>query len=206
MDQINKTGMSELWDSSTFYGESAAWLESMYETYLTHPDKLETKWRLYFDGISSPNPQKRTGSNGNGHGNGVGGNGSAAVNVRREVSPREMHDYFVNYALQKHTRGFEAQTGFDHERKQVQVLQLINAYRFRGHQVANLNPLDGRREAGLAELTLGYHELSENDYDTVFETGSLATAEHLPLREIHQVLQQVLPLTSCLHLIHPLLK
>ncbi len=176
MAQLSKTGMSELWDSSTFYGESAAWLESMYETYLSNPDKLEARWRLYFDSLSVPNQAKA--------------NGHAAVTSNREISPREMHNYFIDYAQRKQTRGFEAQKNYDHERKQVQVLQLINAYRFRGHQVANLNPLDGRREAGLDELTLGYHELSENDYDTVFETGSLATAEHLPLREIHQILQQ----------------
>ena len=40
MAQITKTGMSELWDSSAFYGESAAWLESMYEIYISDPDKL----------------------------------------------------------------------------------------------------------------------------------------------------------------------
>ena len=183
MAQLSKTNMSELWDSSAFYGESAAWLESMYEIYLSNPDKLEPRWRLYFDGITAPNPSR---PNGDG--------GAAETSNRdisaREISPREMRHYFINYAQHKQTRGGEAQTGFDHERKQVQVLQLINAYRFRGHQAANLDPLNGRRETRLAELTLAYHELSENDYDTVFETGSLATAEHLPLREIHQVLQQ----------------
>ncbi|MCK4675848.1 MAG: 2-oxoglutarate dehydrogenase E1 component, partial [Gammaproteobacteria bacterium] len=183
MAQLSKTGMSELWQSSAFYGESAAWLESMYETYLSNPDKLAAKWRLYFDSFSVSNQSRP-------NGDGDAAPTSNRETSNREISPREMHDYFINYAQHKQTRGFEAQTSFDHERKQVHVLQLINAYRFRGHQVANLNPLDGRREAGLAELTLEYHELSENDYDTVFETGSFATAEHLPLREIHQILQQ----------------
>jgi len=176
MAQINKTGMSELWDSSTVYGESAAWLESMYETYLSNPDQLEEKWRQYFDGIPAR-------SNG-------GGNGSGITDLSRETSPQEMHDYFVNYAQHKHARGFEALTGFDHEKKQVQVLQLINAYRFRGHQIANLNPLNGRRESDIAELSLEYHGLSEIDLDTLFETGSLAAATNLPLREIHRILQQ----------------
>jgi 2-oxoglutarate dehydrogenase E1 component len=53
MAQITKTGMSELWENSAVYGESAAWLESMYETYLSDPDKLETRWRQYFDGLHS---------------------------------------------------------------------------------------------------------------------------------------------------------
>ena len=177
MTQSNKPDMAELWESSAIYGESAAWLESMYESYLSNPDKLEAKWRQYFDGI----PAKT---------NGHAVDGYEVDSLGRETSPREMHDYFLNYAQQKNARGFEAQTSFDHEKKQVQVLQLINAHRFRGHQVANLNPIGGRSEADVAELSLNYHGLSESDLDTVFETGSLAAADNLPLREIYQIVQQ----------------
>lgn len=172
MDQKTKTNMTELWDSSAFYGESSAWLESMYETYLSNPDLLDEKWRQYFDALS------------------FSGDSRSPAAQSTETSPKEMHDYFVNYAQQKHVRGFDAQTSFDHERKQVQVLQLINAYRFRGHQVAAINPLGGRRESKVAELALEYHDLSESDLDTVFDTGSLAGAESLPLKEIYQTIQQ----------------
>lgn len=181
MAQITRSGMSELWQSSTFYGESVAWLESMYEVYLSHPDKLEAKWRQYFDGLAAAEKSKKAKSK---------GNGKAVVSVDREISPKEMHDYFINYAQQKHARGFEAQSSFDHERKQVQVLQLINAYRFRGHQVADTNPLGRRRQVQVDELSLQYHELTEIDLDSVFETGSLAGAESLPLRKILQIIQE----------------
>ena len=182
MAQTTKTGMSELWQSSAIYGESAAWLESMYETYLSHPDQLEEKWRLYFDAL----PSKI---------NGRSGHGDAVEKLsreisHREISPREMHNYFLDYAQQKHARGFDADIAYDHEKKQVHVLQLINAYRFRGHQVANLNPLGGRREAEIDDLSLEYHELSKTDLDTVFETGSLAANASLSLRKIYQILQE----------------
>lgn len=164
--------MTELWDSSTVYGESAAWLESLYETYLNNPEQLDAHWRQYFDEL----PRPRRGKNGNGD--------------LHEVSPREVHDYFIDYALHKHELGYRAQLSFDHERKQVQVLQMINAYRFRGHQVANINPLGGRRKSEVAELSLEFHGLSEKDLDTVFETGSLAGPGSLTLRDIHAILQQ----------------
>ena len=180
MAQITKTGMSELFNSSTFYGESAAWLESMYETYLSNPNQLEEKWRLYFDAL--PVTAKKN------NGNAVAATSSESH--AREISPKEVHDYFVSYAQQKHMRGFEALTSFDHERKQVQVLQLINAYRFRGHQIANLNPLGGRREVDVDELSLQYHDLFDSDLDTIFETGSLAVTGGLPLREIHRIIEQ----------------
>ena len=163
-------GMTELWDSSTVYGESAAWLESMYETYLNNPEQLDPHWRRYFDSLP------REGKNGNGG--------------LPEISPREVHDYFIDYAQHKHELGYRAQLSFDHERKQVQVLQLINAYRFRGHQIADINPLGGRRESEVAELELEYHGLSDKDLDTVFETGSLAGPGSLTLRDIHETLKQ----------------
>ncbi len=63
-----------------------------------------------------------------------------------------------------------------HEEKQVRVLQLINAYRFRGHQVADIDPLGLRASAAPGRSwSLAYHDLSEADLDTVFDTGSLAS-------------------------------
>jgi 2-oxoglutarate dehydrogenase E1 component len=172
--------MDDLWGSSTVYGESAAWLESMYETYLSSPDTLEPKWRQYFDELAARHGRHN-------------GDGTPARQKASEVSPREMHDYFLNYAQQKHTRGFAPTTSFDHERKQVQVLQLINAYRFRGHQVAKINPLSkGRapRYDDVEELTLAYHGLAHADLNTLFDTGSLAAAESLTLSAILDIVQR----------------
>jgi len=50
--------------------------------------------------------------------------------------------------------------------------------------------LGGRRESHVAELSLDYHGLSEDDFDLVFETGSLSGAEALPLSQIFQIVQQ----------------
>ncbi len=196
MTQKNKTGMSELWNSSAFYGESAAWLESMYETYISDPGKLEAKWRQYFDTMSGADlaqdsaQSKSKGNGGNGAATSLNRAGQTARKPDREISPREMHDYFVNYAQHKHARGFGELVGYDHEKKQVQVLQLINAYRFLGHKIADINPLGARRESEVDELKLQYHELLSSDLDTVFETGSLAAAASLPLRDILKIIQQ----------------
>ena len=177
MPQVTPLDMSELWDSSAVYGENAAWLESLYETYLSNPDELAANWREYFDKLTIK----------------AAANSKTNENIdrsKREVSPREIRDYFVDYAQQKHVVGYQAQSGFDHEKKQVQVLQLINAYRFRGHQIANLNPIGSQNEDEIPELSLDYHGLSGNDLDTHFETGSLAATSSLPLREIYQIIQQ----------------
>ncbi len=48
--------------------------------------------------------------------------------------------------------------------KQVKVLQLINAYRFRGHQHANLDPLGLWKQERVADLDPAYHDLTEADF------------------------------------------
>jgi 2-oxoglutarate dehydrogenase E1 component len=76
-----------------------------------------------------------------------------------------------------------------HSSKQVSVLQLINAYRFRGHRRADLDPLLQYERPDVAELNPAYHNLSEKDLDTVFNTGSLQGIHEAKLREIINIIQ-----------------
>ncbi len=59
----------------------------------------------------------------------------------------------------------------EYERKQVRVVQLICAYRQRGHQKASLDPLGLAEREHVADLDLQFHQLSAADFDTVFQTG-----------------------------------
>jgi 2-oxoglutarate dehydrogenase complex dehydrogenase (E1) component-like enzyme len=68
------------------------------------------------------------------------------------------------------------QVHFEHDQKQVRVLQLINAYRYLGHRQADINPLN-KPSAPISELTLKHHQLSEEDLAVRFNTGSLAAPD-----------------------------
>ena len=72
----------------------------------------------------------------------------------------------------------------DRFQKQVAVLQLINAYRFRGHRQADLDPLRQYERPEVAELDPAYHGLTDEDLDTTFNTGSLVGPAKATLREI----------------------
>ena len=61
----------------------------------------------------------------------------------------------------------------EHEKRQVGVLQLIAAYRNRGHQKAKLDPLGLMQREYVPDLELAAHGLSRADFDTVFQTGNL---------------------------------
>ncbi len=75
--------------------------------------------------------------------------------------------------------------------KQAAVLRLINAYRMRGHQVADLDPLGLTNRVDVPDLALAFHDLSDADLDTVFDTGSLAAGDRMTLREIVAVMGDV---------------
>lgn len=70
------------------------------------------------------------------------------------------------------------------EAAQVAVLQLINAYRFHGFRVANLDPLKLHELPQILELDPSNHGLTPTDLDQEFETGSLAGPPRDTLRNI----------------------
>ena len=157
--------LQALWATSPLAGVNAAYLEEMYEDYLQHPDKVSQVWQDYFASLPRVNGQET------------------------EISHAEIRSQFRAIGMHRKAAGTVVPQGVEHIHKQVRVLQLINAYRFRGHQNARLDPLSLHEPDNIPELKLDYHELSEADYDTQFETGSLAAGkEKATLREIVDIL------------------
>jgi 2-oxoglutarate dehydrogenase E1 component len=77
----------------------------------------------------------------------------------------------------------------DMTEKQASVLQLIRAYRVRGHLQADTNPL-GYEWQYHTELDPATYGLTVWDLDREFITGGLGGEERLPLREILKVLRE----------------
>lgn len=128
-------------------GDNAAYIEQLYEHYLTAPDSVDAEWRSYFD--QYPQGDQPHGS------------------VREQFLLRARNSTRAQPMLQ-------SSVSTDHERRQVGVLQLIAAYRNRGHQKAKLDPLGLAKREHVPDLDLAAHGLSKSDLDTVFQTGNLA--------------------------------
>ncbi|MDH3971847.1 MAG: thiamine pyrophosphate-dependent enzyme, partial [Gammaproteobacteria bacterium] len=160
---MSKQGMKVLQRTSLLDGDNSAYLESLYESWLQDNDSVPENWRDYFAGLPQVNGQAR--------------DDILHSELRREFSR-------LTGRLRGHRIARLTGVRLAHESKQVRVLQLINAYRFCGHQYARTDPLR-RSEPELApEMDLGYHDLSEADFDTVFQTGSLVGPEEATLEEI----------------------
>jgi 2-oxoglutarate dehydrogenase E1 component len=68
--------------------------------------------------------------------------------------------------------------------KQAAVLQLVNAYRVRGHLMADLDPLNGKEPSYHSELDPLTYGLTIWDLDREFATGTFGTKPIATLREI----------------------
>jgi 2-oxoglutarate dehydrogenase complex dehydrogenase (E1) component-like enzyme len=75
--------------------------------------------------------------------------------------------------------------------KQARVLELINAYRVRGHLIADIDPLRLMALQTHPELDLETYGLTIWDLDRTFWTGGLAGGDHMPLRNIIGVMRRV---------------
>ncbi|MEC9481850.1 MAG: thiamine pyrophosphate-dependent enzyme, partial [Halomonas sp.] len=160
--------MELMWRTSHVSGGNAHYVEALYEQYLVDPNAVPDEWRSYFDQL--PRPE-----------------GSPSYDV--PLSP--IREQF--YQLSRNRRAAQGAVAADsgENKKQVKVLQLINAYRFRGHQKADIDPLGLRNPTPVPDLDLSFHQLSKADMDTEFQTGSLFLGKDTaPLKEIVEALEQ----------------
>jgi 2-oxoglutarate dehydrogenase E1 component len=163
--------------SGALYGGNAAFIEDLYERYLKDPESVDLAWRERFDAMRQ----------------------QAANEAPDEIAPAEVahgpvRENFLRLAQESRSRARAKST----ERlepaaaeKQSAVLRLINAYRYRGHQVADIDPIQLRDKPKIPDLDPAYHNLGPDDMDLVFHTGSLYAPDRMPLRDIIAMVEQV---------------
>jgi len=151
----NGSGMLEQWATSHIAGGNAEYVEALYEGYLQDPKGVSPEWRDYFDKL--PLVQSDAGT-------------------LHDLPHSVLRERFARISkMRVRTDATVANDSHStaYERKQVRVVQLISAYRQRGHQQAALDPLALTPRPTVPDLDLSFHELSEADIDTTFQVGSV---------------------------------
>lgn len=162
---MQNSAMKPWLDSSWLAGANQSYIEQLYEDFLTDPDSVDEVWRSMFQQLP-----------------GTG------------VKPEQFHsttrEYFRRLAKDA-TRYTSTVTDPAANSKQVKVLQLINAFRFRGHQHANLDPLCLWKQERVADLDPAFHDLTDADFQESFNVGSFAIGkETMKLADLYAALQQ----------------
>lgn len=139
-------------------GHSLAFVEGLYEEYLSDPSSVTEEWGRYFESI-------------NGH-------------VPKGIAPRLGPSFTPATLFNPPGAVAEIQTGesvSDMVALQHRVDNLIRNYRMRGHSIADINPL-GPPDALLPECTPEYHGFNEGHLDLSFSTTE--DGERMTLREL----------------------
>ena len=166
---MQQGSMHRQWATSHLGGVNSAYVDELYEDYLTDPNSVPEDWRAFFEKLPA-----------------------ADTSVEADMPHSTVREYFL---LQAKNRARVQKFGpgavsTEHERRQVRVLHLIAAYRNRGHQVADLDPLGIMKREQVPDLELSHHGLSQMDLGTVFQTGNLFVGKpEATLQEIYDCLR-----------------
>jgi 2-oxoglutarate dehydrogenase E1 component len=166
---MQQSVMKAWWDSSHMAGGNATYIEQMYEAYLDDPQSVSEEWRGIFEKLPKLD--------------------GVEIETKHSIVREQFRSLASLGPAARAGSGSQQQTVSDE--KQVKVLQLINAFRFRGHQHANLDPLGLWIQPRVRDLELSHHNLSEKDFDTTYNVGSYAIGkESMPLGDLFKSLNR----------------
>jgi len=173
--EMTDSKMQDQWDSSPFYAGSLTYIETLYEDYIENPASVADNWQELFSKLPK----------------GDGANGLADINladIKNEFAA--ILNAPLTRQLAQSNAGTSQATSSQWQEKQLRVTHLINAYRVRGHQQAQLDPLGLMYRESVADLSLAHHGLSSADLETEFQTGTLVINKpKAKLQEIFDLLK-----------------
>ena len=200
----HKDLLKYLTDSSYLFASNAPFIEELYFKFLESPDSVPLDWREFFNNLQ----------------NSVSDTESPSLPVEPVVKQTVVKQPNVTQPVSVKKPGVSKKTTKDavavidvvaenilresknadaivrHDAKQVSVLQLINAFRFRGHQMANTDPINLREIVSILDLDPEFHNLLDSDLHKTFNTGSMVGPDTATLEEILHSLRE----TYCGHI------
>ena len=157
-----KRNLEDLYKSSHLSGGNASYIEAYYEDWLEDEHSVPSQWATVFSAL-------RNG----------GGPETGHLDVQEKFRQ-------LGRLNQLPVAGTELS-----EYKEASVVKLITAYRIRGHEAANLNPLGEPHHDPVADLDPAFHGLDTTDLDREFDTAALFAPDRMKLRDIIELCDRV---------------
>ena len=160
--------LKEQYAQTPLFGGNAGAVEALYEQYLEDPSAVPPQWKSYFESL-----------------------GDAADEISHAEIQADLKRSAQDRAGRK--KVVSSRRGVSSGEKQAAVSRMIQVYSPRGHQIADIDPLELMVRPVPGVLKLDYLGLSEADMDNEFFTGGLASTgnERMKLRDILDLLRKI---------------
>jgi len=157
-----KRNLEDLYESSHLSSSNAAWIEEYYEDWLENENSVPSQWAEVFSSLSN-------------------GAGTETGHLDVQEKFRQLGRLSAAVATDTELSDF----------KEASVVKLITAYRIRGHEAAELNPLGDPHHEPVADLNPAFHGLDTTDLDREFDTAALFAPDRMKLRDIITLCERV---------------
>lgn len=169
--------MSAWLESSALGGTNQTYVEQLYEDYLQSPQNIDPSWRKIFD--SWPKPEFE------------------------EQAHSPIQRYFKKLAKENTSQSTTTVIDPSVSQRLVRALQWINAFRYRGHLRADLDPLKMWQRQSSPNLDYQYYGLSDDEIDEKFNIGKYVfDREYMTLRELGKSLRETYCSTIGMEFMH----
>ena len=162
------------------FGINIGLVEELFAQYQENPASVDASWKAYFDEQTGRAGGRRVIE----HGNGTNGAAHHAAQAAHQAVERA---FGVPLSAPAHKHDDESVLREIDQKSRV--MQLLNAYRVRGHFYAKIDPLGGGMHEH-AELDLDNFGLDEADPEGSFPTGDMPGPAFMKLREIVEQLEE----------------
>ena len=157
-----KSHLEDLYKSSHLSGSNASWVEAYYEDWLDDENSVPAQWAEVFSRLANGHDPE---------------SGHLGVQEKFRQLGRLTTAVSTNTEISDH--------------REASVVKLITAYRIRGHEAANLDPLGEPHHDPVADLDPAFQGLEPADLDREFDTAALFAPDRMKLREIIELCERV---------------
>ena len=179
-------------DETFLSGVNAEYIAHLYTQYFKNPSNVDESWKTFFEELNdnevaflkelsgaSWTPKENAKDQRN--------FGSAAIAPADGILVEAANDAAAKAKKGGASAADIQQAALD----SIRALMLIRAYRFRGHFVANLDPLGMKQAGDHPELEPEHYGFADDDYDRPIFINGMLGMEHATLREMLPALREI---------------
>lgn len=184
-------------NQSFLTGVNAEYIAHLHTKYIQSPQTVDASWREFFENLTDSDLdvlREMHGASWTPQENRVDARGFNATRVAEQAQSMAMMPQMPSYfQIPQQSQGSNQDSATLQQavRDSIRAIQLIRAYRVRGHLVADLDPLGLRQHNIHPELDPGHYGFTHKDYDRMINLDGVLGMEQANLHDILSAVKQI---------------